>query len=308
MIKQRIKTITTICMVFLMLITLTACTSKEAKSVIKKIDSIGEITENSGEILKQIQSEYSKLTEEQKAEVDNYDQYIEAKKDFDILIFSSIKREVEKAQLLEKRYFSKYYDLNNLHKAKTEAEQALENSNVDIYSDVFFELKKHNEDLSSYIDAEIKKLYNVQTQDNGNNEYPFAVNIDLNSIEWDAEPLRKQNSKHPTWIIGKEPETTDKPAYVCLFIDGSSGEYSTKIEQIAEKEITVEDENGEMQKAVVNTQITFSHMEGGDDYISLNERPAYLFKDKSENVVLALKNYDNKDYYVLYTWAETTFE
>ena len=56
--KQRIKTTIIICMIFIMLVTLTACTSKEAKSVIKKIDSIGEVTENSGELLTKIQSEY----------------------------------------------------------------------------------------------------------------------------------------------------------------------------------------------------------------------------------------------------------
>ena len=304
--KQRIKTTIIICMIFIMLVTLTACTSKEAKSVIKKIDSIGEVTENSGELLTKIQSEYTALTDEQKAEVDNYDQYTEAKKDFDILIYSSIKREVEKAQTLENRYFSKYYDLNDFNKAKAAAKEALEKSNVDTYSDVFFDLKNQNDGLASYIDSEIKKLYNVQTDENG--KYPFAVNIDLTAIEWDAEPIRKQNSKHPTWIICSEPDTTDeKPKAIIFTGDECTGECAFENINVAEKEILIENDKGDIERAIVNTQINFKEV-GYGAISDLNERPAYLLKNKNGETILALQNYEGKDYFVLYNLCETSFE
>ena len=95
----------------------------------------------------------------------------------------------------------------------------------------------------------------------------------------------------------------DEPPCANLFIDDSSAEYNFSIHQVETKEITVQDESGSLQKALVNTEVNFDMKDGYsiDEYTALNERPAYLFKDKNEKILLALKNYDGEDYYVLYS-------
>lgn len=104
------------------------------------------------------------------------------------------------------------------------------------------------------------------------------------------------------WVITSEADTLDEPPYANLFIDDSSNDYDYSINQIDTKEITVQDKNRELQKALVNTEVTFKKQADYDDdeYTALNERPAYLLKMKSGEVYLALQNYDGEDYYILY--------
>lgn len=296
------------CVIFAMLFTITACTSSEARSVIKKINQIGTITESSGELLKQIQSEYEALSEEDKTAVQdkNYDEYVVALKEYSSLMYSSIKKEIEVTESLEKNYFIQYYNTKELSQAKTNANQAITDSNAEVYFEVYFALKEQNSDLLSFIESEVKKLYNIQT--NVSAEYPFAVNIDLSAIEWDAEPVKKQNSKHPTWIICSEPDTTDEPPHAIIFTgDVCTGDCVFEIISIDEKEITVENINGEFEKAIVNTQINFTEV-GYGSVNDLNERPAYILKNKDGDIILALQNYEGKSYYVLYNISETHFE
>lgn len=308
MLKSILKSLTTVLVVFVLLITVTSCTSREAKSVIKKIDSIVTITESSGELLKEIQLEYNALTEEDKAVVqnENYAEFEAAVKAYNSLMYSSIKREIELTQSLEKNYFANYYNTQELFKAKDDAAKAIEDSNVDTYYDVYFALQQQNADLSAFIESEVKKLYNVQT--NISDEFLFAVDLDLSAIEWDAEPIKKQNSKHPTWIICSEPDTTDTPPHAIIFSgDICTGDCIFDIVNIEDKEITVEDKDGNLKKAIVNTQVNFTEV-GYGTASNLNERPAYLLKNKDGNILLALKNYEGKDYYVLYYISETHFE
>ena len=67
----------------------------------------------------------------------------------------------------------------------------------------------------------------------------------------------------------------DEPPYANLFIDDSSNDYDYSINQIDTKEITVQDKNRELQKALVNTEVTFKKQADYDDdeYTALNERP-----------------------------------
>ena len=78
--------------------------------------------------------------------------------------------------------------------------------------------------------------------------------------------------------------------------------YNYTIKQIPTKEIAVQDENRELQKVLVNTQITFKVLEkfSWENKVSLNERPAYFFKDKKDQIYLALKDYEGGEYYILY--------
>ena len=146
----------------------------------------------------------------------------------------------------------------------------------------------------------MSKIYNVPT--NLSEQYPFGIDESSLSKEWSYHPLVKQKKNFPTWVITSEADTLDEPPYANLFIDDSSNDYDYSINQIDTKEITVQDKNRELQKALVNTEVTFKKQADYDDdeYTALNERPAYLLKMKSGAVYLALQDYDGEDYYILY--------
>ena len=85
---------------------LTACTSKEAKSVIEKIDKIGEVSLESGDRLTEIEKEYETLSDEDQADIKNYPKYKEALKKYNLAIYKEIKKELERATESEDNYFA----------------------------------------------------------------------------------------------------------------------------------------------------------------------------------------------------------
>lgn len=220
-------------------------------------------------------------------------------------IYKELKEELKASTELEKSYFSQYYDMEAFSNAKANAQKAIDNSDSEKYSDVYKALKEENSKLSSFIEDEGKKIYNIPTG-NPNKPFPFAINPEDIIPPLQAKPLIKQNSKHPTWVILSEPDTTDENPYANLFINDSSGEYDYTIQNLETTEIKVQDENKNLQTALVNSQISFILQENysADENTNLNERPAYLLVDKEEHIILALKSYDGEDYYVLYPLYE----
>lgn len=301
--KKKIILFLTIGMTMLLL---SACASKEAKNVIEQIDEIGKISVESGDKLNKIKNEYETLSDEDKADIKNYSKYEEALKKYNSAIYKEIKKELEVATEAEKNYFAQYYDLEKFSAAKADAQKAIDNSDSEKYSEVYKTLKEENIDISSFIEEEGKKIYNVPTSENPNEEFPFAVNPENVVPPIQGEPLIKQNSKHPTWIIFSEPNTTDEKPYANLFIDDSSNQYDYNIQNVETTEIKVQDENKEIQTALVNSQINFRSQEGYqvDANTKLNERPAYILVDQNEQIVLALKSYDGGEYYILYPLYE----
>ena len=218
--------------------------------------------------------------------------------------YASIKKEIELTEKLESDYFAQYYDMKRISKAKENAEQAIEDSNEEVYNDVLAELQTQNETMMEYIQAERDKLYNVQTNKDVGSKYPFAFNIEELPIGWFAEPLTKPTSSHPSRIDILDSGYSDIAPYACIWIDSSSREYDYNIRNIDTKEICVENENGEIEKALVNTEIQFKQRDRNpvnkDKYRELKERPAYFMENKNGDTILALQNYDGKDFYVLY--------
>ena len=283
-----------------------ACASKEAKSVMGQIDEIEEVSVESGDKLNRIKKEYEALSDEDRADIKNYDKYEEALKRYNSVVYKEIKKELEVATEAEKNYFVQYYDLKKFSNVKSDAQNAIDNSDSEKYSEVYKALKEANLDISSFIEEESKKIYNATTSENPDEEFPFAVNSEKIVPPIQGEPLVKQNSKHPTWIIFSEPTTTDEKPFADLFIDGYSNQYDYNVQNIATTEIKVQDENKELQTALVNSQINFKSQEGYpvDENTKLNERPAYILIDKNENILLALKSYDGEEYYILYPLYE----
>ena len=242
--------------------------------------------------LTSIRKESSKMYDKINEEIKNYNE-----------LYKNIQSEIELCDNLRNNYFAKNYDTSKLTISRDNAENILNESNYLEYEKIHSDLSGQNKVLEQFIAEEETKIYNQPTEFGIGTEYPFALNKDNLVAPWGFHPLIKQNSKHPTWVLCNEPDVTDRPPTVNLFINDSSADYFYDIHDIPIKEITVENESGEMQIALVNTEIAFSQDEqfGYDEYRVLNERPGYFFVNKNGEIELALKNYDNEEYYVLYS-------
>lgn len=216
-------------------------------------------------------------------------------------LYASIKKEIEITEDLEKDYFVKYYDLNDLNNAKEAAKVAVMNSDEEAYDKVLEDIKSENEKLSEYLKNEKENIYNSQTVIEMGSEYPFKVKESELPVRWDFKPVEKQTSDYPVWVINIEPQTTDTPWTACLFIGSTSSNYTYVINQIETKEIQVKTPGGEMKNALVNTELKFTVLEGFeyDEKVPLNERPAYLVK-QGNAVVLLLQSYDGGEFFVPY--------
>lgn len=241
--------------------------------------------------LKLVQKDVSDLYNKISAEIETYNDN-----------YKLLKTEIETTEKLKSNYFSKDYDITKVDRIKSEAEIALRESNYKKYEEIYKELVSQNDLLNNIIEEGMNSIYSCPTENELGEEFPFAVSQNELPVQWSYKPIVKQTKNHPTWVITHEADVLDEPSYANLFIDDSSAEYFFEIKQVATKEITVQDANRELQKALVNTEVIFKMQEGYsvDQYTALNERPAYLFKDKSGQIYLALENYDGEGFYVLY--------
>lgn len=214
--------------------------------------------------------------------------------------YAEIKKEISIAENLEKDYFAQYYDLHDISTARDAAQDAINNSKEECYDEVLHDLSSENTKLSTYLDKEKEKLYNEQTTTDIAYEFPFEVSKSLLPQSWSFEPETKQSSAYPTWIVTYEPDTTDGSPTICFFINDQSPEFSYVINHIETKEINVMNENGEIQNALVNTELKCTVNDGYRDVnIPLNERPAY-FVVCNDQVKLLLQSYEGEDYFIPY--------
>lgn len=239
-----------------------------------------------------------KLYDKIKKEIKQYNEY-----------FQTITDELVLADKLSKDYFLKDYDVTKFLSVQENAKRVLENSDFHQYADVCKDLQSQNDLIENYINEFKEKCYSKQTASEGNVEFPFVVNTDEFTYPWSFEPMVKQNSKHPTWVLIQEADVTDKPPYANLFIDGSSSQYDFTVTQIPIKEISVQDKDGNLMQALVNTEIVFNEQGGySDENAALNERPCYIFYDKENKLNLALQDYDGGDFYKLYISNSENFK
>lgn len=167
------------------------------------------------------------------------------------------------------------------------------------------ELTKLRDEIDSLLnESKSAQTFKSVTELEANEEFPFAVKESDLPKTWSFKPLIKQRINYPTWVVTHESDVLDEPPTASLYIDGSSAEYYYTVNQVETKEIMIQDENRELQKTFVNTEVVFKAKDGyrGEE-IPLNERPAYLLKDKNGQIYLALKDYDGEDWYVLYVYG-----
>lgn len=281
---------------------LVGCTDPAVTDTMKAIDSIGTVTIESKDAIDTANDKYNSLDKDLKKEVDNYSDLKSASKRYDQLLYSEITKEISHSQEILSSYFAQQFDTKEIEAAKTDAQAALDASDTDGYYKVYKALKKADKELDTYIKDEKKKSYSMETYGGDN---PFRLEESDLPSEWSFKPITLQSSTHPSWVMS-EKKATDLPTYVYFFINQTSREYTYQLNQIPTKAIKVQDEDGKMQTALVNTEVQFTgqfdQVVNVDPNKELNERPAYFFARAKDNaIVLALQNYDGEDHYVLYT-------
>ncbi len=281
---------------------LVGCTDPAVTDTMKAIDSIGTVTIESKDAIDTANDKYNSLDKDLKKEVDNYSDLKSASKRYDQLLYSEITKEISHSQEILSSYFAQQFDTKEIGAAKSDAQAALDASDTDGYYKVYKALKKADKELDSFIKAEEEKSYSMETY---GGDAPFRLEESDLPSDWSFKPITLQSSAHPNWVMS-EKKATDLPTYVYFFINQSSREYTYQLNQIPTKAIKVQDEDGKMQTALVNTEVQFTgqfdQVVNIDPNKELNERPAYFFARAKDNaIVLALQNYDGEDYYVLYT-------
>ena len=281
---------------------LVGCTDPAVTDTMKAIDSIGTVTIESEDAIDTANDKYNSLDKDLKKEVDNYSDLKSASKRYDQLLYSEITKEISHSQEILSSYFAQQFDTKEIEAAKTDARAALDASDTDGYYKVYKALKKADKELDTYIKDEKKKSYSMETY---GGDSPFRLEESDLPQEWLFSPIKMQTSAHPS-LVASRKEATDLPTYIMLYINNSSRKYTYELNQIPTKEIKVQDENGKIKTALVNTEVkftaAFNQAANNDPNKELNERPAYFFARAKDNaIVLALQNYDGEDHYVLYT-------
>lgn len=285
----------------LLALSLAGCAKSAAQEASDSIDSIGEVTLDSQTAIEQAREKYDALSDDEKSKVDNVFVLEDAETALSQAYFAALKRELQTSESLEGNYFTQYYDAQSFKKAQEGAQNAVNQSAKDLYPDVYVALKSENEALSSYIDKETDKSYSAAT--GLSDEFPFAVDESSVPSQWSFKPATMPTSSNPNWVYSSK-KATDLPTYVNLFINGSSRDYTYALAQVPTKEVNVQDENGDVVAALVNTEVQFTaafdQAANNDPSKEMNERPAYFFIDKKGRTVLALQDYDGEDFYNIY--------
>ena len=258
-------------------LSVTGCTDPSVSATMKSIDSIGTVSIESKDAIDSANKQYDSLDKELKKEVENYDELKSANKRYDQLLYSEITKEISHSQEILSSYFAQQFDTKEIEAAKTDAQAALDASDTDGYYKVYKALKKADKELDTYIKDEKKKSYSMETYGGDN---PFRLEESDLPSEWSFKPITLQSSTHPSWVMS-EKKATDLPTYVYFFINQTSREYTYQLNQIPTKAIKVQDEDGKMQTALVNTEIRPSCQRRSQQRIKRTSR-LFLCKGKRQ--------------------------
>lgn len=215
--------------------------------------------------------------------------------------YALIKEELKTTESLQSSFFADYYDTKDLEKAKADAEKAIEESNEDVYKEVLTELQAQNEAFLSFIESEKEKSFSIET---GDGDYPFA--IDESSIEYYIcmIPYEKHSSEYPVDVCFFEADTTDELPLFDFNVKNGICIYSYELQNIDTKWIDVQDGNGEVQKAFVNTEMVFypapDSWEPDNELYPLETGSVYLFNTEEYGLTVAIKDKAKVDEYILF--------
>lgn len=289
-------------------LTLFGCTGSQTKAVIDEINQLPELSEidvNSREALDSANANYDSLSDKQKQNVSNYSTLEEANAKLADVLYSEITKELETTAELEEDYFAQYYDMNGMTSAKEAAQSAIDLSDEPNYSEVYSALHSENDAFKSYLEEKKATSYSVQTN---SGEYPFS--LDSSEIQYSLcfSPLMKRSSDYPYDVVFIEGETTDVPPVMSFNVKNSSCVYGVEFKQVDTRSIEVQDENGELQETLVNTEVVLSDPPlswgtGMHDLYPLGEGSCYLFKSRDSGLpMIAIEDVVEGKGYIVFSF------
>lgn len=222
--------------------------------------------------------------------------------------YKSIKTNLSDFDSYKNSYF--YKDLSESIRSSYEkdidsAKTIIDENNVQEYVMIANELVNSTEKIKNQLDQLSSSIYSLEL---GNDlKYPYAINYkDGIFNHFRFVPLKKQSSSTPTDILFSESRTTDGPNTAALYVDRSSPTYIYTVKNVDTKEIKVQTESGEIENALVNTQIQFTpeNPYNKSEKTQKSGKPGYIFVSKDSNICIAMEDYDNNPYYILYVMVE----
>lgn len=282
---------------------LAGCTPSGVRNAQKAIDAIGEVSLDSIEQVEEANSLYDALNDEEKGQVENYATLEKANERLSEVLFAEIKIQIDDATKLENGFFAQYYDTKKIIAAKKEAQDAVDNSDSEKYVEVYKALKSEVDAFNTYIKTEQEKSFSKVT---GEGDYPFAVEDSNIEYAFCLAPYVKQSSDYPVNPCFFESDTTDERPIFHFEMKNDVCVYSYELKNVETKWIEVQDADGNLQKAFVNTEIILydapdSWMPNNELY-PLGEGSCYLFVNEDKGVTLAIKDVVTNKGYVLYSW------
>lgn len=216
--------------------------------------------------------------------------------------YSSIQENLSLYTQLKNDYF--YKDLKDTKKSSYEktikdSQTVFDCKDINNYVSTAKSLEKETTEIANHLEELNKNIFSEQI--NIDETYPYAIRYTdgiFNGYRFAL--VKKQNSLTPTDILFCESTTTDGPDTADLFVEGSSPIYIYTVKNVETKQISIQTDSGEIQKALVNTQIQFSPKQRETAETRRSGNPGYIFVGKDDDIFIAMEDYNNNPYYVLY--------
>lgn len=286
---------------------LSGCVDPAVSNAIKAIDAIGDITVESREAIELANERYAAVDDELKPEVENADVLDAANAEYSEVLKESTRKLFDEAQELKLSAFAQFYgeeSIANLDKAIDDAGNALMDTNTDSLQKAHDAISDEIKSFKNYIDRQEDESISRKTN---KGEFPYAVEEADLEYGFVLSPLVKRSSDYPYDISLFEGSTTDEPSTLHFQV-GANGicAHFFSLNNIPTTVIEVQDGEGNLHKALVNTELKLSESSenwGQDNGLyPLDERSCYLYHDKDYGTTLAVKDLVGNKGYITYAW------
>jgi hypothetical protein len=285
-----------------LLLCLTGCSS-EVEKIDSEISKLGNITLDSYETLEDINQRFDSLEDEEKQRVKGLTDLQNANKRMNELLYAELIKSIDTATDLEESWFAQSYNMQNFTKAKDAAQTAVDKSDTENYFNSLESLKSEIDSFSAYIESEKNNSFSVQTN---TDEHPFAVDASNITFAVTAHPFTKRSSEYPKYVSFWSAETTDSLSEFTLWVGNETCHYSYEPIEIETKGIEVQDENGELQTAYVNTELvlhdTQIYSSAKNGLYPLGKESCYIFENKEHGLTIAVKDSISGKGYIPYAF------
>lgn len=286
---------------------LAGCTSQTQQTE-KAIDEIGEVTLDSQQAINDAQDKYNSLSNDEKEKVSNYSTLEDAQKAYVDLLHKDLNDQIEKATAAANGSFAGFYDtdsLRALNDALEKANDVIASDDKDALNKALESLKSETDSFNQFVSGLKSDSLSKQTNEG---DYPYSVDQSKFQSGFIMAPLVKRDSSYPYNVCFDEGETTDSPLILGFQMGDKWCHYSCELTSIPTTVIEVQDKDGNLKKALVNTEvkiISANTKYGKTDtgLYPLGEHSAYLFCDKNKGTTLALNDLVTKNGFITFSWS-----